>query len=195
MVDPYFLELLAKRLNLSQINSIADIGIGLAHWSRLLIPFFSRPLHLVRVYIEYFWIEKAKKTFKIIQKEVEFSELFFIQEDAHNFSLSRNSFDLITCQTLLMHCYDPKKVLAEIKRIAKPGGLILAVEPINLLNRLEFSSLLNSLSIEHQTFLFRFWSYFHQGIRAKGKGYHNIGAYLPALFQEVRLGELQKITC
>jgi ubiquinone/menaquinone biosynthesis C-methylase UbiE len=188
--NPDFLELLAKRFNLSQVNSIADIGIGLAHWSRLLIPFLSQPLHFVGVDIESFWIEKAKETFKIIQKEVEFSELHFIQDDAHKLRLPSNSFDLVTCQTLLMHCYDPKKVLAEMKRIAKPGGLILAVEPINLLNRLEFSSLLNSLSVEHQTSLFRFWSYFHQGIRAKSKGDHNIGAYLPALFQEVGLEKI-----
>lgn len=188
--NPDFLELLAKRFNLSQVNSIADIGIGLAHWSRLLIPFVSQPLHFVGVDIESFWLVKARETFTFIEKEVTFSELHFIQDDAHNLSLPSNRFDLVTCQTLLMHCYDPQKVLAEMKRIVKPGGLILAVEPINLLNRLEFSSLLNRLSVEHQTSLFRFWSYFHQGIRAKGKGDHNIGAYLPALFHEVGLEKI-----
>jgi ubiquinone/menaquinone biosynthesis C-methylase UbiE len=182
-----FLELLAKRLNLSCINSMADIGIGLGHWSRLLLPFLSTPLHFVGVDIESFWLEKAQETFSVIQKEVNFSELHFIKDDAHNLSLTSDTFDLVTCQTLLMHCYDPKKVLAEMKRIAKPGGIILAVEPVNLLNRLEFSSVLNVLSVEDQTSLFRFWSYFHQGLRTKQKGDHNIGCYLPGLFKELGL--------
>jgi len=186
-----FLDLLAKRLNLSRVTSIADIGIGLAHWSRLLLPYVSTPLHFVGVDIESFWLEKVQESFSVIQKEVNFSELHFIKDDAHNLSLTSDTFDLVTCQTLLMHCYNPKKVLAEMKRIAKPGGIILAVEPVNLLNRLEFSSVLNVLSVEDQTYLFRFWSYFHQGLRTKQKGDHNIGCYLPGLFKEVGL---EKIT-
>lgn len=186
-----FIELLAKRLNLSSVSSIADIGIGLGHWSRLLLPFVSQPLNFVGVDIESFWLEKVKETFSLIEREINFSELSFIQDDAHNLSLADNTFDLVMCQTLLMHCYDPKKALLEMKRIAKPNGIIVAVEPVNLLNRLEFSSVLNVLSIEDQTSLFRFWSYFHQGLKNKQKGDHNIGCYLPGLFQEVGL---EKIT-
>lgn len=182
-----FLKLLAKRLNLSRVTSIADIGIGLGHWSRLLIPFLSQPLHFVGVDREAFWLEKVQESFNAIQKEVNFSELHFIQSDAHNLNLTSDSFDLVTCQTLLMHCSEPKQVLAEMKRVARAGGIILAVEPVNLLNCLELSSVSNLLSVKDRTSLFRFWLYFQEGLRIKRKGDHNIGCYLPGLFKEVGL--------
>ncbi len=42
------------------------------------------------------------------------------------------TFDLVTCQTLLMHVPDPQQVLGEMLRVTRPGGLVLAAEPTNV---------------------------------------------------------------
>jgi hypothetical protein len=43
------------------------------------------------------------------------------------------SFDLVTCQTLLIYVPDPGRALAEMVRVTRPGGLVLIAEPTNLL--------------------------------------------------------------
>ena len=38
-----FLDLMARRWRLSEASSLADIGCGLCHWSRLLYPYLRKP--------------------------------------------------------------------------------------------------------------------------------------------------------
>ena len=49
--------------------------------------------------------------------------------DAKTLPFPDASFDLVTCQTLLIHLADPSAVIAEMARVARPGGLVLAAEP------------------------------------------------------------------
>jgi len=46
------------------------------------------------------------------------------------------TFDLVTCQTLLIHVADPAAVIAEMRRVVAPGGMVLLSEPNNLAGRL-----------------------------------------------------------
>ncbi len=46
--------------------------------------------------------------------------------------LPDESVDMAMCQTLLMHLKKPEKALQEMKRILKPGGIIMCKEPDNL---------------------------------------------------------------
>ena len=50
--------------------------------------------------------------------------------DANNLPLEDNMFDIVTCNLLLMWTDDPQKVLNEMARVTKPGGIVLAtLEP------------------------------------------------------------------
>src|SRR6266568_1408070 len=51
------------------------------------------------------------------------------------------TFDLVTCQTVLIHAADPGAVLDEMVRVARPGGIILAAEPNNIAGSLILDSL------------------------------------------------------
>lgn len=50
--------------------------------------------------------------------------------DAHYLPFKNHSFDIVTCNLLLMWTDDPQQVLFEMARITKPGGCVLAsLEP------------------------------------------------------------------
>lgn len=55
---------------------------------------------------------------------------YFIQADAENTMLPDNSIDLIICSGMLHHL-DLSYAFPELRRILKPGGVILAVEALN----------------------------------------------------------------
>jgi SAM-dependent methyltransferase len=50
------------------------------------------------------------------------------------------SFDLVTCQTVLVHTRDPGAAVDEMVRVTRPGGLIPAAEPNNVVRALMFDS-------------------------------------------------------
>jgi ubiquinone/menaquinone biosynthesis C-methylase UbiE len=50
------------------------------------------------------------------------------------------SFDLVTCQTVLIHTPNPGAALDDMLRVARPNGLILAAEPNNVAGALIFDS-------------------------------------------------------
>ena len=51
-------------------------------------------------------------------------------EDLCNLSYSNNSFDLIICNELFEHIYDPLKAYSEIFRVLKQGGYLMATFPM-----------------------------------------------------------------
>lgn len=61
-------------------------------------------------------------------------------EDASTLPFEPNSFDAVTCIEVLEHLFDPESTVAEIARILKPGGVLVATVP-NIVfwrNRLDF---------------------------------------------------------
>jgi ubiquinone/menaquinone biosynthesis C-methylase UbiE len=49
--------------------------------------------------------------------------LSFILDDAMNLSFSENSFDVVNCSHIYEHVPDSKKLMSEIYRVLKPGGV------------------------------------------------------------------------
>jgi ubiquinone/menaquinone biosynthesis C-methylase UbiE len=52
-----------------------------------------------------------------------------IQADARATGLATGSFDVLHCRTVLVTLPDPVEVLAEMVRVARPGGSVTALEP------------------------------------------------------------------
>ncbi len=63
--------------------------------------------------------------------------LHFLQGDAHHLPFDENRFDVVYCRYLLEHVADPQRVVREMRRVAKPGGRVLAQENNILVNVLE----------------------------------------------------------
>ncbi len=185
-----FLDLMARRWRLSEASSLADIGCGLCHWSRLLYGYLHPPARFAGVDQEVRWVTEAPQHFRRAFPAVSSNLLNFQQGDATRLPLPDNSFEVVTCQTLLMHLPSPLDALREMLRILRPGGLLLCVEPNNLWNHLAFTSLTAEESVEAIVRRFDFWLRCHRGRLAGGRGNHSIGDLLPGYFAQLGVTEI-----
>jgi SAM-dependent methyltransferase len=131
--------------------------------------------------------EHFRRAFPHVSPEL----LTFTQGDAATIPLPDNSFDVVTCQTVLMHLARPRDALREMLRILRPGGLLVCVEPNNFWNYLAFTSLTAAEPVEVIVRRFEFWLRYHRGKLAAGEGDHTIGDLLPGYFTEVGLAEIE----
>jgi ubiquinone/menaquinone biosynthesis C-methylase UbiE len=185
-----FLDLMAARWRLHEAASLADIGCGVGHWSRLLYPYLRPPARLAGVDREPRWVAEAPKKFHRDFPHVA-PELFsFHQGDATKLPLDDESFDVVTCQTVLMHLAQPLDALREMLRILRPGGLLVCVEPNNFWNYLAFTSLTEDEPVETLVRRFEFWLRQHRGRLAAGRGNHSLGDLLPGQFAQLGLRDI-----
>jgi SAM-dependent methyltransferase len=185
-----FLDLMATRWRLREAASLADIGCGLCHWSRLLYPYLRAPARFAGVDREERWVAEAAVSFRRAFPQVPPELLTVVQGDATKIPLRSESFDLVTCQTLLMHLARPADALREMLRILRPGGLVVCVEPNNLWNCLPFTSMTAEEPVEALVRRFEFWLRYHHGKVAAGQGDHTIGDLLPGAFAQAGLTDI-----
>jgi SAM-dependent methyltransferase len=175
---------------LNEATSLADIGCGLGHWSRLLYPYLRPPARLVGIDREPQWVATAAQNFRDAFPEVAPELITFVAGDALELPLPDNSCDVVTCQTVLMHLPQPLRALREMLRVLRPGGLLVCVEPNNLWNYLGFTSLTAAEEVAVLVRRFEFWLRYHRGLVAEGRGDHTIGDLLPGYFAELGLSEI-----
>ncbi len=185
-----FLDLMATRWRLNEAASLADIGCGVGHWSRLLYPYLRAPARLAGVDRETRWVAEAPEKFRRAFPHVAPELISFHLGDAAQLPLNDDSFDVVTCQTVLMHLARPLDALREMIRILRPGGLLVCVEPNNLWNYLAFTSLTEDEPVEILVRRFEFWLRQHRGRLAAGQGNHSVGDLLPGYFAELGLGDI-----
>jgi SAM-dependent methyltransferase len=101
------------------------------------------------------------------------------------------SFDMVTCQTVLIHVRDAKQVLREMLRVLKAGGLLAVAEPKNLINELVLSNANSHSPADDLADLVRFHLLCERGKAALGLGYNSVGDLLPGYFAELGLREVQ----
>jgi SAM-dependent methyltransferase len=102
-----------------------------------------------------------------------------------------NSFDFVTCQTLLIHIALPEQALGEMCRVLAPGGLLLCVEPDNFGTFASQNALVDNTSLKDVADQFTFALAQHRGAIALGLGNHSVGGRLPRLFSEAHLADIQ----
>lgn len=185
-----FLDLMAKRWRLGEASSLADIGCGRCHWSRLLYPYLRQPARLAAIDREAQWVQEGEKFFRGAFPEVAPELLHFVQGEAEKIPLPDNSFDAVTCQTVLMHLPQPLVALREMVRITRPGGIVICAEPNNLWNTMAFTSLTAAEPVETVARRFEFWLRYHRGKAALGLGDNSLGDLLPGYFQRVGLTDV-----
>jgi SAM-dependent methyltransferase len=176
-----FLELMGKRLSLDRVRDVLDVGCGVGHWGRLLANVLPSGTRVHGVDRDPLWVEKAAARATAHGLADRFSYQVSVAE---KLPFDDASFDLVTCQTVLIHTPDPGAAVDEMVRVARPGGLVLAAEPNNIAAALIFDSLSFHDPVDKILARVRFQLICERGKAALGEGNNSIGDLVPGLFAE-----------
>jgi SAM-dependent methyltransferase len=156
-------------VDFTQVKSALDVGCGKGAWTWVIGSLLPEDAKVIGVDIEPEWIEGIEPP----------SDRFsFAIADANALPFEDESFDLVTCQTLLMHVQDYKKVLDEMTRVLKPGGLLILSEPTNMANISASNTAQQSLSLEERIDVARLHLICEKGRELCEKGIPSIGLHL-----------------
>ena len=186
------LELCARRIGLDdRVRTVLDVGAGVGHWGRLVQHLLSPEATLVGIDREPQWVEEATRNAAAEGLADRFS---YTQASAEDLPFEDASFDLVTCQTLLIHVADPRAVIREMLRVTKPGGLLLVSEPNNRALTLLDSSVTAGSGVEERLDYVRFYLTCEQGKIALGEGDNSVGDLVPMMFADEGLEDVQAYT-
>jgi len=170
-----------ERLSFDRVQDVLDIGCGVGHWGQLQAHVLPKNARLHGVDREPIWIEKAASRAAARGLGDRFSYQTAIAE---KLPFAEACFDLVTCQTLLIHMADPGAAIDEMVRVARPGGLILAAESNNVASELLFDSVTFHDPIDEIVARVRLHLICERGKAVLGEGNNSIGDLVPSLFAE-----------
>ena len=183
-----FIELMAKRWDLGSVHSVLDVGCGVGHWGFTLVPFLSKKTQIHGIDPEAIWIEKAIER----AKEKGVSNQFHYQVGkAEHIPFDDNSFDMVTCQTVLIHVADVDIALKEMIRVLKPGGLLAVAEPNNIAPLLIFNTINVNEPLDNLLEHIHFHVTCERGKQTLKLGYNSVGDILPFAFSKQNLNKIQ----
>jgi SAM-dependent methyltransferase len=182
------IEVFARRVGLENVRSVLDVGSGVGHWGRLLSHVLPPDATVAGIDTEPRWVEEAAAR----AADAGLAERFSYRlASAEELPFEDESFDLVTCQTLLMHVPDPRGVVREMMRVTKRGGLVVAAEPNNRVLTLMDTSVSAGASLEERLDVVRFYATCEYGKIALGRGNNSIGDLVPGFFNDAGLEEIQ----
>jgi ubiquinone/menaquinone biosynthesis C-methylase UbiE len=184
-----YIELLARRWQLSRASTMLDVGCGVCHWSLLLTPHLRKPATVVAIDKDRKWSSgsaELEERFDQLGASVEFRH-----GDAQALPFPDDSFEIVTCQTVLIHCPDPEAALQEMKRVAKPGGIVICAEPNNLIGTASFDSIEQEEDVDTLVDRFRERLLYERGRTAVGEGNMSLGDRLSYLFSRTGFEYIQ----
>jgi len=179
---------LAVWLELKPGMTAVDVGCGLGNLGYTYWPYFGKGGHYFGVDSSEELVREAGEAAKEWATE---GEAKFTIDDAYKLPFSDNFADWVMCQTLLMHLEKPELALAEMIRVAKPGGLIMCNEPDNLSVMLikPYWSM-PELDIEEELLIKKVHLICHKGHIKLGRGDNSIGSKVPAMMKKLGLTEI-----
>jgi ubiquinone/menaquinone biosynthesis C-methylase UbiE len=133
-----------QRTSCLSSSNVLDVGCGTGVIAGEIIP--SQAENVVGIDLSRDFINQAVSVCP---------EIHVLIGDAHEMPFTSSYFDCTLCHYLLMWVVDPAKVIIEMKRVTKPGGLVLALaepdyggridypEPLTILNEWQTAALKN----------------------------------------------------
>jgi SAM-dependent methyltransferase len=115
----------------------------------------------------------------------------YAQGVAESLEFDDETFDLVTCQTLLIHVADVPGALSEMCRVLRPGVLLLVAEPNNLASMLVADSTTGKQSTDELAERVAFALHCERGKAALDEGDNSVGDLLPGYFAPAGLTGIQ----
>jgi ubiquinone/menaquinone biosynthesis C-methylase UbiE len=110
------------KIGLKDANLVLDVGCGPGRVTRDIAHLTKGKVYAIDN------SEEMIKVAKTVLKDYKNVELRV--GEASNIPYDNNMFDIVTCNLLLMWTKNPQKVVNEMARVTKPGGIVLAsLEP------------------------------------------------------------------
>jgi ubiquinone/menaquinone biosynthesis C-methylase UbiE len=184
-----FLELMANRWELEKVRTLLDVGCGQCHWTRIVSQFLVKGSQVTAVDSDPKWAKDNEKLHGFFaEKEIGFE---IKEADVLKLPFADNSFDAVTCQTVLIHIENPLDALREMKRVLKPGGILFCAEPNNLTHSVLKDSITADFSVDEIIEWFTFGLIKEKGKINLGKGDNSFGDLLPQAFSELGLNDIK----
>ena len=183
-----YLQLIAGRFGLGGVRSALDVGAGVGHWGRLLLPLLAPEATIVGVERDPRWVTEARE--EATSRGID-HRCSYVQGVAEALPFDDETFDLVTCQTLLIHIADVPAVIGEMVRVLCPGGLLLVAEPNNLAGQLVADSTTRDQATDEVLERVAFALICERGKAALGEGDSSVGDLLPGYFASARLVDVQ----
>jgi ubiquinone/menaquinone biosynthesis C-methylase UbiE len=178
-----YLELLARRHGLRQCRNVLELGAGVGHWTAILLDRCAPDAQITAIDREQVWVAALAERFGRIPG------FHALRADVADLPELAGSFDLVTCQTLLLHIADVPGLLRTARRLLAPGGLLLAVEPNNFANRLQVTPDSGLTSKQYGELAAMWWAY-EIGREKLGFGQEWIAESLPRMIVEAGFEQL-----
>jgi SAM-dependent methyltransferase len=176
---------MAGRWELHRVRDALEVGSGVGHWCFALAQVLPAEARLTGLDREPEWVRRSTQA----ARDRGLGERFqFEQGSVERLPYLEASFDLVTCQTLLMHVGDPVGALREMVRVLRPGGLLLAVEPANRAAQALCGSLEGTP--DRLAERLRFFLTCERGKVVCGEGDNSIGDRVPGLFAALGLRQV-----
>jgi SAM-dependent methyltransferase len=181
-----YLGLMASRVKVAEARTILEVGTGQGHFARAWARHFSPGFAFTGV-------DREERSLAIARERcAQFAALHrlsgtfdFLVASAERLPFADDSFDMVCCQTLLIHLREPRIGFDEMVRVCKPGGLVLAVEPNNLAGFQRLAAEGPETDPIEQLRLVEFHLRCMRGKHALGLGWNNFGVHLPKLFSSL----------
>lgn len=186
--DGDFVSRLLASWNLNHSRNVLDVGCGVGHWGRVLLPHLPSDVSLIGFDREPQWVAKAAA---IAAARGLDRRARYVQGDANHIPFPDGQFDLVTCQTVLIHVPDAKAAIREMIRVLKPGGRVLVAEPNNLANAQAVGSPRFHEPIDQRLAMTRFQLTCERGKEALGEGNNSIGELVPGFFAQLGLTDVK----
>lgn len=133
-----YLELIARRLGWRSPLRVLDAGCGQGHWGRELAYVLPPSSSVFGIDREAISVSAARNAASALAGlPVRFS---YQVADILHVPFAADLFDVVTCQTVLIHLDSPINGLREMLRVLRPGGWIVCAEPNNLVGSVTFDS-------------------------------------------------------
>ncbi len=180
-----YLGLLVRRLGLPDAPAVLEVGVGQGHFARAVAPHLPAGFVCTGLDPEERSLAVARARTADGARGAQAGEagggrFDFVAGRAEALPFEDGRFDLVMCQTLLIHLPDPARGVAEMVRVCRPGGVILACEPNNLaaLQRVALCRDDDPAPFVEARFAWRCT----RGKARLGLGDNNLGIRLPELF-------------